>query len=187
MGNSRELSDEAWKRFLRRHWKATSLLIGGIAAAAIAALLVFLWVVADGQATGLVPVMIGEWTVGYLITFALTVILWEVVLVVSWVVPTALVIYFKWYRKLPEEERREYEGGPRRGRSAGGGSGFSFFVGLIWLIIVWTTGKWNLTFQAWTVNDLVFSWLAAFLWVLLIAGVFGTIYVVWSLRRDQIT
>lgn len=156
-------------------------------AAVIVALLVFLWVMADAQATGLVPVMLGEWTLGYLVTFVLTVILWELVLMVSWVAPTGAVIYLQWYRKLPQEEREEYKGGPKRGKSAGQNSGFSFFIGLIWLIIVWTTGRWNLAFQAWTINDFVFSWLAACLWVLLIVGVPGIMYVIWSLRKNQTT
>jgi hypothetical protein len=184
MESSREPSNEAWKKFLRRHGKATLSFVGAIAVAVIVALYVFLRVVADAQATGLVPVMLGQWTIGYLFTFVLTLILWELVFLASWVGPAAAVVYLRWYRNLPEEERKEYEGGSRRGRSAGRDSGFSFFVGLVWLVIVWTTGIWNLAFQAWTFNDLVFSLLTACLWVLLIVGVFGAMYVVWSLRKD---
>lgn len=183
MESSKEPSNEAWKKFVRRHGKATLSFIGAIAVAFTVALYVFLRVVADAQSTGLVPSMLGQWSVGYLFTFVLTLILWELVLMVSWAGPVAAVVYFQWYRKLPEEERKEYEGRPRRGRTGESG-GFSFFVGMVWLIIVWTTGRWNLAFQAWTLNDLVFSLLAAFLWVLLIAGILGAIYVIWSLKKD---
>lgn len=176
--------DKVWKRFVRRHWKMTSLVVGGIAAAAVAALLVFLWVVADAQATGLVPSGLGEWTVGYALTFILNVILWELILVASWVVPVALAVVFLWYRRLPDEERRGYEGGARRSRSAGESGGISFFIGLVWLVIVWTDGRWNLAFQDWTFNDLVYSWIAAGLVVSLIVGIPAIIYVVWSLRRN---
>lgn len=176
--------DEAWKKFLRRHWKTTSLVIGGIAGALTAALLVFLWVVADAQAKGLVPAGLGDWTVGYVFTFTLNVILWELVLVGSWVIPMVVVVYFQWYKKLPDEERKEYEGGPRRRRSAGEGGGMSFFVGLIWLIIVWVNGRWDLAFQAWTFDDWIYSWIAAGLWSLLIVGIPGLIFIVWSLRRN---
>src|SRR5688572_13614171 len=115
----------------------TVLTVGGIAAAAVAALLVFLWVVADAQAMGLVPSGLGAWTVGHVLTFILDVILWELILVASWVIPIVVATYFLWYKKLPDEERREYEGGPRRRRSAGENGGISFFVGLVWLVIVW--------------------------------------------------
>jgi len=184
MESSKEPSNEAWKKFLRRHGKATLSFIGAIAVAAIVAIYVFLRVVADAQTTGLVPVMFGEWTVGYLFTFVLTLILWELVFLVSWAGPAAAVVYLQWYKKLPEEERNEYEGGSHRGRSARRDNGFSFFVGLVWLIIVWTTGRWNLAFQAWTFNDLVFSLLTAFLRVLLIVGILGTMYVIGFLRKD---
>ena len=61
----------------------------------------------------------------------------------------------------------------------------SCFIGLIWLIIVWIDGRWNLAFQAWTFNDWVYSWLAACLWALLIVGIPGTIFIIWSLRRPK--
>ena len=185
MKTSKELSDEAWKKFLRRHWQIAILMIGGIAVAAIVALFVFLWVVADAQATGLVPEVIGEWTVGYIFTFILTVILWELIFVASWVIPFGVVIYFQWYKKLPDKERKEYEGRPRRRKSAGGSSGISCLVSLIWLIIVWIDGRWNLAFQKWTFDDWIYSWLAACLWTLLIVGIPGTIFIIWSLRRPK--
>lgn len=184
METSERSGGKAWKQFVRRHSKFTLLIVGGIAAAAVAALLVFLWVVADAQATGLVPSGLGEWTVGYVLTFILHVILWELILVASWVIPLALAAFFLWYKKLPDEERRKYEGGPRRSRSAGENGGFSFFVGLVWFVIVWIDGRWNLAFRDWTFNDLVYSWIAAGLVVLLIVGIPAMIYLVWSFRRN---
>ncbi len=180
-----EPSGEAWKTFVRRHGKMTLLMAGGIAAAAVAALSVFLWVVADAQATGLVPSGLGEWTVGYVLSFILNAILWELILVASWVIPIAVAAYFLWYKKLPYEERREYEGGPRRSRSAGENGGISFFIGLMWLVIVWIDGRWNLAFRDWTFNDWVYSWIAAGLVVLLIGGIPAMIFVIWSLRRND--
>ncbi len=173
-----------WKDFVRRHWRIALLIVGGIAAAAVAALFVLLWVVADLQATGRVPPGLGDWTVGHAITFILYVILWELLLVASWVCVAGLAAYFLWYRKLPDAERSELEGGPRRARSAGASGGFSFFVALVWLAIVWTDGRWNLALKDWTFNNLVYSWIAAGLVVLLIVGIPGIIYLVWALRRN---
>lgn len=185
METSERPGGKAWKQFVRRHSKFTLLIIGGIAAAAVAALLVFLWVVANTQATGLVPSGLGEWTVGYAVAFVLNLILWELLLVASWVIPAALAVVFLWYMRLPAEERRALEGGPRRARAAGGSGGISFFVGLVWLVIVWTDGRWNLAFKDWTFHDLVYSWIAAGLVVLLIVGVPAVIYLTWALwSRD---
>ncbi len=184
METGEELSGEAWKKFARRHWKMTLLMAGGIAAAVVAALLVFLWVVGDAQETRLVPSGLGEWTVGYVFAFTVNVILWELILVASWVIPVVVAAYFLWYRKLPEEERKEYEGGPRRRKSAGENGGISFFIGLVWLVIVWLDGKWNLAFQDWTFDDWVYSWIAAGLVVLLIGGIPVLIYLVWAVRKS---
>lgn len=184
MEGSGELSGDAWKKFARRHWKMTLLMAGGIAAIAVAALLVFLWVVADAQSTRLVPEDIGLWTVGHVVTFTLNLILWELILVASWVIPSVVAVYFLWYRRLPEEERKEYEGKPGRRRSTSENSGMSFFIGLVWLAIVWIDGNWNKPFQDWTFNEWVYSWIAAGLVVLLIAGIPVLIYVVWSIRRN---
>lgn len=175
MTTGEEQGLETWKKFLRRHWRMTLVMIGAAAAAAIVALVVFLWFVADAQATGLVPVALGQWTVGSFFAFVLNLILWELVLVGSWAILAAIAVYALWYRKLAAEERKEYEGGPRRRRLAGGGGGFSFFVWVMWLIVVWTDGKWDLAFQTWTFDEWVYSWLAAGLWALLIVGIPGMI------------
>lgn len=184
MEPSDERDGKAWKKFVRRHGKMTLSMVGGIAVAGVAALLVFLWVVAGAQATGLVPSTLGQWTVGHVLSFTLSVILWELLLVGSWAIPIALATYFLWYRKLPDEERREYEI-PRRGRSTGKNGGISFFIGLVWLGIVWIGGKWNVAFQDWTFNDWVYSWLRAGVVVLLIGGVPAAIYALWSLRGND--
>jgi hypothetical protein len=176
--------DKAWKLFVRRHAGVTLLMIGGFTAAALAALFVFLWVVASAQANGLVPSVLGLWTVGHGLTFILNVILWEILLVASWVIPVALAVFFLWYKELPEAERSEYEGTSRRRKAARGSGGLSFFAWLVWLVIVWTDGRWNLAFQNWTFNQLIYSWIAAGLVVSLIVGIPGAIYVVWSLRKN---
>lgn len=186
-----EPSDEAGRNFLRRHWKMTAVAAGLIAAAVIVAFLVFLWVVADAQATGLVPADLGLFTVGFCFTFIIQVILWELILVASWAIPVAVVIFFLWYRKIPVEEREELERRPkkkwpRRGRSASGGSGFSFLVCLTWLIIVWLEGRWDTAFEAWTFNQWINTWIAAFLWDLLIFGIPAAIFLILWIKKPSL-
>lgn len=167
MNADEEFLDEAEKRFLRKHWRMTIVFAAIFAVVVAAAILVFLWVVADAQATALVPAVLGEWTVGYLITFILHVIFWELVLVVSWTIVIAAAIYFLWYRQLPDEDRMERR---ERGRREEGDA-FGFFVAVFWLIIVWIDGRWDLAFESWTVNDWVYSWISAVFWVLLVFGI----------------
>ncbi|MHA1427893.1 MAG: hypothetical protein ACTSQI_18075 [Candidatus Helarchaeota archaeon] len=185
-----EKIDETWKKFLRKHWKMTLLLIGAGAGAVVGALLVFLWVVANAQATGLVPIDLGMWTVGYTVTFIINVILWELLFIGIPVVVAAILIIMLWWKKLPEEEREEYKREPkkgwrRRGTSSGGGGGIiSFLVMITWLIIIWVDNMWNIAFEDWFFNYWIYSGLAAFLWVLLIFGVPITILIILWLRRE---
>lgn len=185
MGAGGETGGEGWKRFVKRHRTLVLLSAVGIAAIAVAALLVFLWVVADAQATGLVPTVLGDWTAGHVIAFLLRAVLWEILLVATWAVPVAAAAYFRWYRRLPDEERRELEGGPRRGRSAGANGGITFFTALVWLVVIWVQGRWAVPFGDWTFNDWVYTWITACLVVLVIVGIPGSIYLIWTLRRSD--
>ena len=107
------------------------VIIGVVIGAAIGALLVFLWVVENGQATGLIPKLLGEWTVGHFITFILHMILWELLFIGIPLAVAAFLIYLQWWRKLPEEEKWT-----SRGISAGKSSGgISFLVTIVWLIL----------------------------------------------------
>ncbi len=187
METNEELSEAAVKKFLRRHWKMALLIIGVLAAATVVAVYVFLKVIADAQVLGLVPVSLGQWSVASIFVIIIQVIIWELIFVASWLIPIVVVTFILWYRKLPEEERKEYDMSPKRGtdpRRTEGGGFFSFLGGVIWLIIVWTTGRWTLAFQAWTISDLIYTWLVACLLVLLIFAIGGGIYFIWWWRKD---
>jgi hypothetical protein len=183
MTENDEMISEVWKKFIMTHMKVILVMISVVIGAVAIGIFTFLRVVADAQAALLVPAVLGEWTIGHVIGFMLNVILWELVFV-SWVIPVGLIFYFGWYKNLPEEERAEHKMESRRGKTVEEGGGFSFFVGVIWLIIMWIDGRWDLAFQSWTFNDWVYSWLAAGLWVLGIIGVAGgTAFLIWWMRN----
>jgi hypothetical protein len=182
MNEREELLNEEQKRFLKRHWRMTIVFAIIFAVAIAVAILVFLWFIDTAQTTGLLPSVLGEFTVGYFITFILHMIFWELVLVGSWVLVVVAAIYFLWYKQLPEEEQditRE-----KRGRREEGDA-FGFIVAVFWLIIVWIDGRWNLAFESWTLNDWVYTWIAAFLWVLLIFGIPIAIYFFYWISQEM--
>jgi hypothetical protein len=180
MSENEEFLDEEQKRFLKKHWKMAIVIAIIAVAALIVAVLVFLWFIETAQASGLVPSVLGEFSIGYLITFLLHMIFWELVLVGSWLLVVVLVILFRWYLKLPEEDRREKT---KRGRREEGDA-FGFFITIIWLIITWVEGRWDLAFNSWTLNDWVFSWLAALFWVMLIIGIPIAIFFLYWVKTE---
>ncbi len=174
-----EFLDEGQKKFIIKHWKVTIIAAVSFVGAAIVALAVLLWVVANAQLSGLVPSMIGEWTVGYFFTFIFNLIFWELAFVGSWLILIIAALFF-WYKKLPEEDRAAW---PQRGRREDSDA-FGFFVMLAWLLITWIEGRWELAFQAWTLDVWVYSFVAAFLWVALIAGIPIAIYFIYWIIQE---
>ena len=189
---SEALEDEIWKKFLKKHWKMSILIVIGIVITAICAFLVFLWFKDYAQVQAIVPVpaYIEDWSVGIIVGFILRLIFWEFIIIGIPVIAAAGVIFLQWWNKLPEEEKEEYKSepkkkGPRRGITAGSGGGlFSFLVLIAWLIIVYAGGMWDTTFQFWTLNYLVSTWIWAIIWILIICGIPIALFVIFWLRRE---
>lgn len=178
---SDDLIGEVQKRFLKRHWKMTLVFAAVFAAAVSGAILVFLWFVGFAQTTALVPTLIGQWSIGIFITFILHTIFWELVLVVSWVLVLVGIIIVKWYKQLPDEER---EGWPKRGKREESDA-FGMFFGIVWLIVVWLDNRWNLAFEDWTLNNWIYSGLAAVGWVFVIFGIPMSLYFIWWINKER--
>ena len=157
----------------------------GVALAVLDAVLVYLWFVGQAQVTGLVPSSLALWTMGYLISFILNLIFWELLLVGIPVVLAAIGA-FVWWRRLPEDERWEYRRGRLFGRSrrSDWNNGFQFFVFIAFIVKIYLDGNWNTPFATWTLDYLVYSLVLAFIVILIIIGVPGLIGGTWWLSRE---
>jgi hypothetical protein len=111
-----------WKKFLKNHWNIAVIFLAAGILAIIAAVYVFLWFVANAQATGLVPPNLGMWTMGNLITFILHAIFWELLLIG---IPIAIAgtLGWQWWKRLPEEEKRNLSW--KRSKSSNAGEAIS--------------------------------------------------------------
>ena len=178
-----EKGHEIWRKFLRKHWKILVLFAVGVLLVSTVAILVYLWFVADAQSTGLVPRTLGLWTMGYLVTFLLHLILWEALFVG---VPTILagVAAWLWWTKLPGEEKKEYHFFDTRSRATSGGGSISGLVLIAFCIKVFTDGNWNVAFATWTFDYLVYSLLLAFIWVLVIFGIPISLGIIWWINHE---
>ena len=167
-------NEKIWKKFLIRHWKVI-VLLGIIAAVAITgAIYVYLWFVDEALATSLVPQYLSDWSIGYIITFLLNLVFWELIYIGIPVLVVVGIILIAWWKRMPEDERKEYRKanlfGKRSKRSDGGGA-ISFLVFIFFCIIVWLDGNWGLPFGLWEFTYLVYTCLWAFIYVLIIFGI----------------
>jgi len=179
MNTSKKQLDEMRKRFLLKYWKMTIVMAVSFVAAGIVGLFVFLSFTTNAIATGFVPVSLGQWTVGYLVTFASHLIFWEIVFVISWIIPISGG-FFYWYTKLPEEDKKGWKGRGRREES----DAIGFLIAVAWFIMLWLDGRWNLTLESWTFMDWIYSWLTAALWVFIIFGIpIVVLFTLWIVKK----
>ncbi len=182
MNDNEILIDAKDKKFVRKYWRMLTVIAVVFTVAASAGLYVLLWFISSAQAVGFIPAVLGQWTIGYVFTFVLHLIFWELLLVASWVIVIVAIIFMQWYNKLPEEDREKKPKSHKRD----GSNAFSFLVGLTWLIVVWLDGNWNLAFESWTINTWVYSCLAALAWDLLIFGIPIALFFIWWIREDPV-
>ena len=183
-----EPDEKIWKKFLRKHWKMLVLFVGAAILAIAGAILVFLWFVGDAQVTSLVPATVGLWTIGYLVTFLLHLIFWEVLFIGIPVIITVAALYFLWWKKIPDEERKEYRRRHLFGKSSrrtDGGGAISLLVNIVFIIKVYLDGNWNVPFATWTFDYLVYSYLWALLWILIIFGIPILLGGTWWIGREM--
>jgi uncharacterized MAPEG superfamily protein len=175
---------EGWKKFLRKHWNILALFVAAAVLASVGAVYVFLWFVGDAQSTGLVPTILGLWTMGNLVTFVLYVIFWELLLIG---VPVALaaVAGWLWWRRLPSDEKKEYHFFGRRSRTTSGGGGISLLFFVAFCIKVFVDGNWNVAIATWTLDYIVYSMLWILIWVVVIFGIPAAIGISWWIRHEM--
>jgi len=183
-----EIDEKIWKKFLRNHWKTLTIFVVGAILAFIGAIYVYLWFVGEAQLTGLVPATLGLWAMGHFITFLLHLIFWEVLYIGIPVIIAIAVIYFLWWKKLPDKERKEYRHGHlfgKRSHRTDGEGVISFLIFIVFCIKVYLDGNWNVAIATWTFDYLVYSCLWALIWILIIFGIPIAIGATWWIHHEM--
>jgi len=179
--------NKIWKKFLSKHWREFTLFIILGVIGFVAAIYVFLWFVGEAQSTGLVPSVLGLWSMGHFITFLVRLILWEALFIGIPGFIALVAIYYLWWKKLPSKERKEYKEGnlfssSSKSRDAGGGISFLIFV--FFAIKIYMDGKWGVPFATWKFEYLVYSYLTAFMWIAIVFGIPILIGGIWWMRKQ---
>ncbi len=183
-----ENCEKIWKKFLRDHWRMLIVFVVGAILAFIGVIYVYLWFVGEAQLTGLVPETLGLWAMGHIIPFLLHLIFWEAPFIGIPVIIAATVTYFLWWKKLPDDERKEYRCGHlfgKRSRRTDGEGGISFLIFIVFCIKVYLDGNWGVAVATWKFDYLVYSCITALIWVLIIFGIPILIGGTWWIHREM--
>ena len=179
-----ENDSKGWKKFLRKHWHMLVLFSVGAALAAVGALYVFLWFIGDALSTGLVPTILGQWSMAHMLTFLLHVIFWEA-LFIGIPVILAAVAGWLWWRRLPIEEKKEYHFFGAGSRSTGGGGAISILFWIAFAIKIFTDGNWNVPVATWTLDYFVYSSIWTLIWIVIIFGIPALVIgLIWWLSQE---
>ena len=165
-----ENSCDGWNKFLRNHWNMLVFWIIAAIFAAIGAILVYLWFVGDAQSTNMVPMTLGQWSMGNIVTFILHLVFWELVLV-GIPVAVAAIAGWLWWKQIPDEERKEYEFFGKGSRTEQGGGGVSFLFFVVFCIKVYIDGNWDTAISSWTLEYVVDSTVTILFWGAIAFGI----------------
>ncbi len=171
------------KKFMRKHWNIVAVAIVAGILAVIGAVYVFVWFVGNAQSTGLLPSILGLWTMGNVITFILHAIFWELVLIG---IPVAVgaIIGWQWWKRLPAEEKQEYHFG-KGSKSSRAGGAIGPFLFIAFAIKVYVDGNWNAAISGWTLDYVVGSMITILVWIAAIVAIPAIIGVVWWIRHEM--
>jgi hypothetical protein len=176
-------SSEAWKGFLRKHWGIAIIFVAAVILAVVGAIYVFVWLVGNAQSTGLVPTILGLWSMANIVTFILHLIFWELLLI-GIPVGLGVVAAWQWWRRLPDKEKEETHLFGRRSRARRGGSGIPPLFAIAFFIKVYLDGNWNAAIATWTLNYVVDSIITILVWMAIIFGIPLAVGLVWWIHHE---
>ena len=171
------------KTFLRKHWTIVTLFVAAGILAFIGAVYVFAWFVSDAQTIGLVPTTLDMWTMANIVSFILHAIFWELVLI-GIPVAVSVILGWQWWKRLPDEEKKEHNLFGKRSKSSRAGGAISPLLFIAFAIKVYVDGNWNVAIASWTLNYVVDSMISILIWGLIIIGIPATVIgLIWLSRE----
>jgi hypothetical protein len=173
------------KKFMRKHWQAVAVFIVAGVLAVAGTVYVFWWFAGNATSTGLVPSTFAPWTMGNIVTFILHLVFWELVFIGIPAIVGAIAGW-QWWRRLPEEEKREYHFG-KRTKSRGAQGAISPLIFIVFAIKVYIDGNWNVAISTWTLDYVVGSMITILIWGAVIFGIPAAIGVFWWINHEKKT
>ena len=176
-------ANSGWNAFMRKHWAAFAVFIFAALLAAVDAVYVFVWFVGNAQSTGLVPASIGLWSMANVVFFILHAAFWELLLVG---VPVAVgaVVGWQWWKRVPEQEKQQYNLSTKGSKSSRAGGAISPLMFLSFAIKVYVDGNWSQAISTYTLNYVVGSLVTILAWTAAIFAVPAVVGLVWWIHRE---
>ena len=175
-----------FRGLLRKYWYLLVLLAIGLAGAFVGIILVILTFLDN---TGVSAWHFNDFSVGAIVLICVLLILWILLLVA---LPSVgyfgIIAGIFWWKLLSDEDKStlkiwmkeedKKEKRKNRMKHSSEGGGFTFFINVIFLIIVFAQGNWWTHFEFLPVSYFVITYLSIFIWLGIIAAVGGVIVLI---------
>lgn len=171
-------SGSDWKLFIQKHLAVFAVFVAAAVLAAAGAVYVFVWFAAQAQASGLVPAVLGMWTMNNLLLFILHALFWELVLIGIPVAAGAIAGWL-WYRRLPLEEKHQYDLSRKNKRSRDAGGAISTLAFIAFAIKVYVDGNWYVPVSTFSLDYVVGSMVTILVWAAAIFAIPAVIVLIW--------
>ena len=176
--------DAGWGRFFRKHWGILAVFVVATVLAVAGAVYVFAWFTGNAQTIGLVPSTLSAWSMNSLVLFILHAVFWELVLI-GIPVAIAAIIGWRWWKRIPEEEKKEYNLSTKSSRSRSAGEAFSPLLFIAFAIKVYVDGQWNAPIAGFSLDYVVGSMITILIWIAAIFAIPAIIGLVWWITRKK--
>jgi hypothetical protein len=176
--------DSGWRRFFRKHWNVFAVFVAAAILAVAGAVYVFVWFTGNAQSIGLVPSALATWSMNNLVMFILHAIFWELVLIG---IPVAIgaIIGWQWWKRIPEEEKKQYNLSTKSSRSRSAEGAISPLLFIAFAIKVYVDGQWNAPIAGFSLDYVVGSMVTILVWIAVIFAIPAIIGFVWWITREK--
>ena len=176
-------TDSDLRRFIRKHSATFAVFAAAVILAAAGAVYVFVWFTGNAQTSGLVPSALNLWSMGNIVTFILHAIFWELILIGIPVVIGA-VVGWQWWKRIPAEEKKQYNLSGKPSRSSRAGGAISPLLFIAFALKVYFDGNWNVAMATWKLDYVVGSMITILIWIAAIFAIPATIGGIWWIRHE---
>ena len=175
-------TESGWRQFTKNHKAAFAAFIVAAVLAVVGAVYVFVWYAGNAQTTGLVPSSLGQWSMSNFVWFMIYAIFW---VLVSIGIPAAVgaAIGWLWWKRIPEEEKRQYNLSGKGSKRSGAGGAISPLLFIAFALKVYVDGNWNAAISTYTLNYVVGSMVTILIWIAIIFAIPAIIAFIWWISR----
>lgn len=176
-------NNSSWRKLIKKHWSIFAVFVVACILAFAGAVYVLLWFASEAQSTSLVPTTLGLWTMGHIISFILHLIFWELLFIG---IPAIIgaVVAWQWWKRLLEEEKKEYHFFGKRSRATSGGSGISVLFFIAFCIKIFIDGNWDVAIASWKLDYVINSMITILVWAAIILGIPAAIGIIWWINHE---